>query len=653
MRRRRLFLFAILVVLGADIARSLLTRVAVRTPPSAAAIITTSAPGPRNDSPGLQLFLSHCARCHGAEGKGDGPAAAALRPRPRDFTGGIFKLKSTPSGEPPTAQDVSATIRHGMPGSAMPGFDDLLSDSEIDALSEHIRSLGPHAAWSAQERAVKVMEGEGRAQHGAELFVDLGCPACHGKDGKGDGASAAALKDVWQQPAPPRDLSAPWTFRGRSSRDAIYQRIAHGMSGTPMAGYLDAASPSDILDVVAYIRSLARRPPWEEGAEVDATANPADPVKRGEYLVRTGMCAMCHGRSDATGTAPDLAGGRKIDAGAHGIFFAANLTSDAESGIGNRKVEELALALQSGHTRSGRLSYLAMPWIIYGSLDPADALAIAAYLKTLPTVRNFVPRALHYGFAETVLRKLAYNWPAALPARVSYGSTNFGAELPERWGIAGLLGVLIWLQVAALVIGVVSLFRVAAPAEDEGRRSSAVLLTSIVGAVVAGAAALTVYWYPALNALPAKPLVDAFASSVPPVQEDDAAALRRGRYLYLTSSCAYCHNGNGSGGGKVSGRGIGSVWASNLTNNATGLAGLSDEIVVRAIVSGIGSSGHPIDPRVMPWDRYSNLAAADQHALLAYLRALPSIERRVPTPRPPRPDDGGDDVTFWIGAERD
>lgn len=651
MRRRRLFLFTILIVLAADVGRSLLTRVATRSHPPAPDV---EAPKPPDGSQGHQLYLAHCARCHGAEGKGDGPVAAALRPRSRDFSGGIFKLKSTRTGEPPTADDVGATIRHGMPGTAMPSFEDLLSDGEIDALIEYIRSLGPHAAWSAQERAAKVAEGEGRVEPGAELFVNLGCPACHGRGGRGDGASAAALKDVWKQPAPPRDLTAPWTFRGGSSREAIYHRIAHGMSGTPMAGYLESASPQELLDVVAYVRSLARRPPWEEGGELDAS--PVDPLKRGEYLVRTGMCAMCHSRGieddAAAGGAPDLAGGRKVDAGAHGIFFASNLTSDADSGIGTRKTEELALALQSGHTRSGRLSYLAMPWIIYGSLDAADALAIATYLKTVPPIRNFVPRPLHYGFAETVLRKLAYSWPAALPERIRHGSTNFGTERPGRWTSAALQRALVWIQLAALAIGAVSLFRAPAPAPDETPRSSAVLVATIVSAMLFGAAALVIYWYPALNALPARPLVDGFASSVPPLQEHDPPALQRGRYLYLTSSCAYCHNGNGSGGGEVSSRGFGAVWASNLTSDATGLAGRSDEVILRAVVSGVGSDGHPIDPRVMPWDAYSNLTAADQHALLAFLRSLPAVEQRVPPPRSPRPDEG-DDVTFWIGAGPD
>ncbi|WP_321476708.1 cytochrome c [uncultured Paludibaculum sp.] len=41
------------------------------------------APGPES---GNGLFKSHCASCHGLSGKGDGPAAAAMRMRPTDLT---------------------------------------------------------------------------------------------------------------------------------------------------------------------------------------------------------------------------------------------------------------------------------------------------------------------------------------------------------------------------------------------------------------------------------------------------------------------------------------------------------------------------------------------------------------------------------------
>jgi putative copper export protein/mono/diheme cytochrome c family protein/peroxiredoxin len=96
---------------------------------------------------GLQLYSDHCAVCHGDEGYGDGPAASGLRPRPADLTG-----QHTADH---TAGDIFWWLTHGKPGTAMPGFQDLLSEEErwdlinvvrILSASEQARPLGPTIA---------------------------------------------------------------------------------------------------------------------------------------------------------------------------------------------------------------------------------------------------------------------------------------------------------------------------------------------------------------------------------------------------------------------------------------------------------------------------------------------------------------------------
>src|SRR5687768_8363801 len=62
---------------------------------------------------GLAVYARHCANCHGPAGLGDGPAAAQLNPKARDFSTGWFKLGSTRSGLP-SVDDLCTTIRHGM-----------------------------------------------------------------------------------------------------------------------------------------------------------------------------------------------------------------------------------------------------------------------------------------------------------------------------------------------------------------------------------------------------------------------------------------------------------------------------------------------------------------------------------------------------------
>jgi len=89
------------------------------------------------------FLATYCASCHGATGQGDGPAAPFLTPRPRDFTSGRYKLRTTESGNVPTDDDLERSVREGMPGSAMPAWKGLLSDADIDSVLGYLKSLSP------------------------------------------------------------------------------------------------------------------------------------------------------------------------------------------------------------------------------------------------------------------------------------------------------------------------------------------------------------------------------------------------------------------------------------------------------------------------------------------------------------------------------
>jgi len=190
------------------------------------------------------------------------------------------------------------------------------------------------------------------------------------------------------------------------------------------------------------------------------------------------------------------------------------------------------------------------------------------------------------------------------------------------------------------------------PVVEDSPRRGVSLIFSVLGLVLAGAA-VVVYRYPAINRLPAALVINAFGNSIPQPKTDglppqETALVARGRYLYTTGSCAYCHGGDGAGGGKVSWTVFGTTWARNLTPHATGLGSWSDAAVLRAMISGVSRDGRPLHWQAMIWDHMSNYAAEDQHALLAYLRMLPPVERSLPAPVPPAANDCPGD-TFWIG----
>ena len=72
---------------------------------------------------GQEIYFRRCSFCHGLLGDGEGPAAEFLDPRPRDFTLGTFKFRTTQSGELPTDADLFRTVSRGLPGTGMQAFD--------------------------------------------------------------------------------------------------------------------------------------------------------------------------------------------------------------------------------------------------------------------------------------------------------------------------------------------------------------------------------------------------------------------------------------------------------------------------------------------------------------------------------------------------
>lgn len=82
---------------------------------------------------GSQIFAGQCASCHGAAGKGDGPAAAELNPKPVDFTNPMHLMHAN--------ADFVRWITEGVPGSQMPAFGGTLTPAQIDDVVLFIRSL--------------------------------------------------------------------------------------------------------------------------------------------------------------------------------------------------------------------------------------------------------------------------------------------------------------------------------------------------------------------------------------------------------------------------------------------------------------------------------------------------------------------------------
>lgn len=127
---------------------------------------------------GKTLFTVNCASCHGVAGKGDGPAAAALNPKPRDFTGTYWRYGGG-------VARIVQTISTGSPGTAMASFIMIPLEDRF-ALAHYVRTFGTKPeedkpqdlAWlgpvgSAPGGAGAVPGAGGPAKPGPSIPVEL------------------------------------------------------------------------------------------------------------------------------------------------------------------------------------------------------------------------------------------------------------------------------------------------------------------------------------------------------------------------------------------------------------------------------------------------------------------------------------------------
>jgi mono/diheme cytochrome c family protein len=155
---------------------------------------------------------------------------------------------------------------------------------------------------------------------------------------------------------------------------------------------------------------------------VPADLKNADVVRRGEYLARAADCFACHtvsrDRLFAGGLALPLP---------FGTLYSTNITPDKDTGIGNYSDQDFLNAVQRGIRRDGARLYPAMPFPSYTRMTDADALAIKAYLFSLPPVRAVsLPNTLSFPYDQ---RWLMTFWSAFFNENARFAPNT--AQSPE------------------------------------------------------------------------------------------------------------------------------------------------------------------------------------------------------------------------------
>jgi mono/diheme cytochrome c family protein len=162
-----------------------------------------------------------------------------------------------------------------------------------------------------------------------------------------------------------------------------------------------------------------------------------DAVEHGEYLVRAGGCFSCH---TALG-GQKLAGGRALVT-PFGTFYSPNITPDPQTGIGRWTDAQFLRALREGIRPDGAPYFPVFPYTSFTGITVTNALAIRAYLCSLPAVRQQNrPHDVAFPFSWRVLQTgwklLFFTLGPFQPAPDHSAAYNRGAYLVTalaHWG---------------------------------------------------------------------------------------------------------------------------------------------------------------------------------------------------------------------------
>jgi cbb3-type cytochrome c oxidase subunit III len=187
---------------------------------------------PNDLEEGKAVYVANCSGCHGVDGRATSAGSRSLRPVAFNLAG--FGLQP---------DVVWQALEHGVPGTAMPAWNELPS-AEFKAVADYVLSMSrtpdlrPEEQWTSSPRLMIA---------GQRIF-DTHCVRCHGDTGGGDGPEASSYLPR------PANLQAM-----RLSYDGAARVIHEGVPGSAMPAW-PLLTPAEIQAVTYYMRSLYQGP---------------------------------------------------------------------------------------------------------------------------------------------------------------------------------------------------------------------------------------------------------------------------------------------------------------------------------------------------------------------------------------------------------
>ena len=218
---------------------------------------------------GKVVYDSRCVICHGDQGDGKGLVGIVHRAQqnglvtqiyPRDFTAGVFKFRSTPTGVLPTDDDLMRIVTDGISRSGMPSHTDL-SEADRANVIAFVKTFSQR--WTQDEQGEPIpinkpayVGSPESAERGAAVYTKMQCHQCHGAQGQGDGPASPTLQDSWGDKIVAFDFTSG-PLKAGSSAEVIYRTFITGLDGTPMPSYQDAMpEEQERWDLVSFCLDL-------------------------------------------------------------------------------------------------------------------------------------------------------------------------------------------------------------------------------------------------------------------------------------------------------------------------------------------------------------------------------------------------------------
>ncbi|MDB5988152.1 MAG: putative periplasmic cytochrome c containing protein [Nevskia sp.] len=379
------------------------------------------------------LGVKACASCHGRGLEGDGKRSPALAGQNLSYLS--WQMQAWKVGQRADAAE-----------SEMPQIAKALSDDDAKAVSTYLASIRPgqvQAELSAMQQpaadaaavaadaqrplppsqgsfqtlypVIVTAKAEPLVEQGRYLTVIGDCVGCHTIDANKPFAGGLALRSQFgtmysSNITPDRDYGiGGWTDEQfyKAMHDGISPGLRFLYPGFPFSNYV-LLTRDDVHAIKAYLDMLqavhapnrANELSWPfswrilligwrllffHGDEFQANPQVSAELNRGEYLVKgPAHCGACHTPRNALGAErnDDFLAGSQLD-----DWYAANITSDKQSGIGDWSVEEIAHFLKTGVAQHITAALGPMKEVIHDSLQylkDDDLHAIAMYLKTVP-----------------------------------------------------------------------------------------------------------------------------------------------------------------------------------------------------------------------------------------------------------------------------